>query len=78
MAGTCSFVTAGSGFLGPNLVEQLTVRSWRVTALHRRPSDVRRLSPLPAELVEADILDPEALVRISELDGSASQSMISR
>ncbi len=63
MADKSAFVTGGSGFLGLNLVEQLTARGWRVTALHRRSSDLRRLSRFPVELVEGDILDPEALAR---------------
>ncbi len=63
MADRSAFVTGGSGFLGLNLVEQLTARGWQVTALHRRTSDLRHLSHSPVQLVEGDILDPRALER---------------
>ena len=56
-----AFVTGGTGFLGLNLVEQLTARGWRVVALHRPTSGVGRLETFGPELVEGDITDPESL-----------------
>jgi dihydroflavonol-4-reductase len=63
MAGRTAFVTGGTGFLGLNLIEQLTAREWQVTALHRPGSDIRLLSKFPARRVEGDILEPESLRR---------------
>ncbi len=63
MAGRTAFVTGGTGFLGLNLIEQLTAQEWQVTALHRPGSDVRLLSQFPLQRVEGDILDGESLRR---------------
>jgi nucleoside-diphosphate-sugar epimerase len=63
MAGRTAFVTGGTGFLGLNLIEQLTARDWQVTALHRPGSDVRLLSRFPVRLVEGDILQLHSLRR---------------
>src|SRR5919108_2474217 len=40
MAERTAFVTGGTGFLGLNLIEQLTAQRWQVTALHRPSSDI--------------------------------------
>ena len=56
-----AFVTGGTGFLGLNLVEQLTARGWRVVALHRPTSATGRLEEFSTDLVEGDITDPESL-----------------
>ena len=63
MAEKTAFVTGGTGFLGLNLVEQLTARGWRVTALHRRSSDLALISRFPVDLVAGDLLDPDSLGR---------------
>jgi len=63
MAERSAFVTGGTGFLGLNLIEQLTAQGWQVSALHRPSSDVRLLSKFPVQLVEGDILEPESLRR---------------
>jgi nucleoside-diphosphate-sugar epimerase len=63
MAEKSAFVTGGTGFLGLNLVEQLTAQGWRVSALHRPSSDLRFISRLPVQLVQGDILDGDALAR---------------
>jgi nucleoside-diphosphate-sugar epimerase len=63
MAGRSAFVTGGTGFLGLNLIEQLTAQGWQVTALHRPGSDIRPLSKFPVRRVEGDILEPDSLRR---------------
>jgi dihydroflavonol-4-reductase len=63
MAERSAFVTGGTGFLGLNLIEQLTAQDWQVTALHRPSSDVRLLTEFPVRLVEGDILEPDSLRR---------------
>ena len=50
-----AFVTGATGFLGLNLVEALAREGWHVHALHRRGSNLRHLSRLPAERVEGDV-----------------------
>lgn len=56
-----AFVTGGTGFVGLHLIEQLTAEGWRVTALHRRTSDLTGLSHYPVEWVEGDLTDPGSL-----------------
>lgn len=63
MAAKTAFVTGATGFLGLNLVEQLTAAGWSVTALHRPTSDLRQLRAFEAEPVEGDLLDPASLKR---------------
>ena len=63
MAAKTAFVTGANGFLGLNLVEQLTAAGWSVTALHRPTSDLRQLRAFEAEPVEGDLLDPASLKR---------------
>jgi dihydroflavonol-4-reductase len=63
MAARTAFVTGGTGFLGLNLIEQLTAQRWQVTVLHRPRSDVRLLQKFPVRLVEGDILEPDSLRR---------------
>lgn len=56
-----AFITGGTGFLGANLIEQLKADGWRVTAMHRPSSDIRRLEALGVELVVASLDDPDSL-----------------
>jgi nucleoside-diphosphate-sugar epimerase len=56
-----AFVTGATGFLGLNLVEQLSERGWVVVAYHRPTSDVKRLSQFPVRLTEGDIADFDAV-----------------
>ena len=58
-----AFVTGATGFLGLNLVEALAREGWHVHALHRRGSNLRHLSRLPAERVEGDVTDAASLRR---------------
>ena len=63
MAAKTAFVTGATGFLGLNLVEQLTAADWSVVALHRPTSDLGLLQSYPVEPVEGDLLDPPSLKR---------------
>ncbi|MCW5698760.1 MAG: NAD-dependent epimerase/dehydratase family protein, partial [Rhodospirillales bacterium] len=56
-----AFVTGATGFLGLNLVEQLSERGWIVVAYHRPTSNTRRLSQFPVRLIEGDIADFDAV-----------------
>lgn len=57
------FITGGTGFLGLNLVEQLTEAGWRVTALHRPSSDLKYIKRFRVRCVEGDLLDVGSLQR---------------
>ncbi len=56
-----AFVTGATGFLGLNLVEQLSERGWVVVAYHRPTSDTARLSQFPVRLAEGYIADFDAV-----------------
>jgi nucleoside-diphosphate-sugar epimerase len=56
-----AFVTGATGFLGLNLVEQLSERGWVVVAYHRPTSDTKRLTAFPVRLAEGDIADFDAV-----------------
>jgi nucleoside-diphosphate-sugar epimerase len=58
-----AFVTGATGFLGLNLVAELSGQGWRVFALHRRSSRLDDLCRFPVDLVEGDIRDPPSLRR---------------
>jgi len=58
-----AFVTGGTGFVGLNLVRQLMVRDWDVTALHRPASDLNFLNRFRPRLAVGAITDPAALLK---------------
>jgi dihydroflavonol-4-reductase len=58
-----AFVTGANGFLGLNLVKELTASGWEVVALHRATSDLTYLRRFPVRLVEGSIEDPDSLER---------------
>lgn len=58
-----AFVTGATGFLGLNIIQQLTEAGWRVTALHRPSSNLKYLSRFPVTLVEGAIEDAASLER---------------
>ncbi len=63
MARKTAFVTGATGFLGMNLVEQLSLAEWNVVALHRPSSDLGHLRRFPVETVEGDLTDLDSLRR---------------
>jgi nucleoside-diphosphate-sugar epimerase len=58
-----AFVTGATGFLGLNLVEQLTQSGWKVIALHRRQSNLTYLKRFSVDLAEGAIEDRATLER---------------
>ncbi len=56
-----AFVTGGTGFVGLNLIAELTARGWTVTALHRPTSDLTYLARFPVRRAVGSITDPAAL-----------------
>jgi nucleoside-diphosphate-sugar epimerase len=56
-----AFVTGGTGFIGRHLIEQLTAADWRITALHRKTSDLSAITRFPVDLVAGDVTDPASL-----------------
>lgn len=56
-----ALVTGATGFLGLNLVRQLTDAGWDVLALHRAGSETKYLERFPVRLV-AGTLEPDSLL----------------
>ena len=57
-----AFVTGGTGFLGVNLIRQLTEAGWDVTALHRKSSNLTYLKQFEVTLKQGAITDKESLM----------------
>ena len=60
--GRAAFVTGGTGFVGLNLVKELMIRGWDVTALHRPCSDLKLLKRFRPKLAVGELSDPVALL----------------
>ncbi|MBN1533368.1 MAG: SDR family oxidoreductase [Spirochaetes bacterium] len=58
-----AFVTGSTGFLGLNLIGELSARGWEIHALHLPGEDLGRLRRLRAIPVAGNILDYESLIR---------------
>jgi len=56
-----AFVTGGTGFLGLNLIQQLTEQGWQVTALHRPSSNLTYLKRFPVTLAAGEIEEAASL-----------------
>ncbi len=56
-----AFLTGGSGFVGVNLVSELTQQGWTVTCLHRVGSELKYLRRFPVRLVVGDLREPASL-----------------
>jgi nucleoside-diphosphate-sugar epimerase len=52
-----AFVTGATGFLGLNLIAELSLRGWDITALHRVGSDLTYLSRFPVRPVVGAVED---------------------
>lgn len=59
-----AFVTGGTGFLGMNLIEQLTEQGWQVTAMHRKQSNIEPLKRFGVQFVESTLHEPERLQEV--------------
>jgi dihydroflavonol-4-reductase len=57
-----AFVTGGTGFVGLNMVKELMIRGWDVTALHRPSSDVKLLKRFRPKLALGELSDPGSLL----------------
>jgi dihydroflavonol-4-reductase len=57
-----AFVTGGTGFIGLNLVKELMIRGWDVTALHRQSSDLKLLKRFRPKLAVGALSDPQSLM----------------
>ncbi|MEO0469210.1 MAG: NAD-dependent epimerase/dehydratase family protein [Bacteroidota bacterium] len=66
-----AFVTGGTGFLGLNLVKQLTEQGWKVTAMHRPSSDLRYLKRFSPNLVISSLDDEASLAAAMPKDVDA-------
>jgi dihydroflavonol-4-reductase len=58
-----AFVTGATGFLGLNLVAQLTALGWKVVALHRAQSNLTYLKRFPVQFVEGSVEEAASLDR---------------
>jgi dihydroflavonol-4-reductase len=56
-----AFITGGTGFIGMNLIEELTRSGWAVVALHRDTSDLTYLRRFPVRLAPGSLLEPAAV-----------------
>jgi nucleoside-diphosphate-sugar epimerase len=61
-AGRAAFVTGGTGFVGLNMVKELMIRGWDVTALHRPSSDLKLLKRFRPKLALGSLSDPKSLM----------------
>ena len=61
-AGRGAFVTGGTGFVGLNMVKELMIRGWDVTALHRRSSDLKLLKRFHPKLALGELSDPNSVL----------------
>jgi len=58
-----AFVTGATGFLGRNLVEQLSARGWQITALYRSDAALETLKPGDVHAVKGGLLDLGGLTK---------------
>lgn len=61
MQGKRAFVTGGTGFIGLNLIEELSAEGYSVTALHRPQSDLRFLGRFDIHRAVGSIVDYASL-----------------
>ena len=56
-----AFVTVATGFLGINLVRELTQQDWQVSAIKRPTSNIEYLKPFNIQLIDGDVQDIDSL-----------------
>ncbi|HEX3915032.1 MAG TPA: NAD-dependent epimerase/dehydratase family protein [Steroidobacteraceae bacterium] len=61
-SGRAAFVTGGTGFVGLNMVKELMIRGWDVTALHRAGSDLKFLKRFRPKLAVGELNNPNSLL----------------
>jgi dihydroflavonol-4-reductase len=61
-SGRAAFVTGGTGFVGLNLVKELSIRGWDVSALHRASSDLKLLKRFRPKLAVGELTDAASLL----------------
>jgi dihydroflavonol-4-reductase len=61
-SGRAAFVTGATGFVGLNMVKELMIRGWDVTALHRPSSDLKFLKRFRPKLAAGTLGDPKSLL----------------
>src|SRR5258708_1212150 len=61
-SGRAAFVTGATGFVGLNMVKELMIRGWDVTALHRPSSDLKLLKRFRPKLAVGTLGDPQSLI----------------
>ena len=59
--GRAAFVTGATGFVGLNMVKELMIRGWDVTALHRPSSDLKFVKRFWLKLAVGELSDPNSL-----------------
>ena len=61
MTSKTAFVTGSTGFVGMNLIDELTRQGWHVIAFHRPDSNLRFLQRFPVEHALGDIVGPTSI-----------------
>jgi NAD(P)-dependent dehydrogenase (short-subunit alcohol dehydrogenase family) len=70
-----ALVTGGTGGLGSTVVAQLAAAGWRVVVPYtKEPEPSAGGASAAVELIEADLLDPEAVARVAELSSANSEA----
>lgn len=64
MTDRTAFVTGATGFLGANLVAELTQAGWRVIAFHRPSSNLDLIQAFGPTCVTGDLLDPDSIAAV--------------
>src|SRR5258708_6255847 len=61
-SGRAAFVTGATGFVGLNMVKELMIRGWDVTALHRPSSDLKLLKRFRPKVAVGTLGDAHSLI----------------
>jgi nucleoside-diphosphate-sugar epimerase len=66
MSNQTALITGLNGFIAGHLAERLLKEGWRVRGTARRPEAATWLTEQGAEIIEADLMDREALIRAAD------------